>query len=80
MGLMGQGLVMMIAGMGIVYAFLYVLIFVSDWSSPRRIWLHHPHRQNYHINDRHDHNYHRSHFYGDMPVGGFHCSLLLQAF
>ena len=24
---------MMIAGMGIVYAFLYVLIFVSDWSS-----------------------------------------------
>ena len=33
MGLMGQGLVMMIAGMGIVYAFLYVLIFISDWSS-----------------------------------------------
>ena len=33
MGLMGQGLVMMVAGMGIVYAFLYVLIFVSDWSS-----------------------------------------------
>lgn len=33
MELMGQGLVLMIAGVGIVYAFLYVLIFVSDWSS-----------------------------------------------
>ena len=33
MELMGQGLVLMISGMGIVYVFLYVLIFVSDWSS-----------------------------------------------
>jgi biotin carboxyl carrier protein len=33
MELMGQGLVLMMAGMGIVYAFLYVLILVSDWSS-----------------------------------------------
>lgn len=33
MALMGQGLVLMIAGMGIVYAFLYVLILLSEWSS-----------------------------------------------
>lgn len=30
MTLMGQGLVLMIAGMGIVYVFLYVLIIVSE--------------------------------------------------
>ena len=33
MAMMGQGLMLMIAGMGIVYAFLYVLILVSEWSS-----------------------------------------------
>jgi sodium pump decarboxylase gamma subunit len=33
MELMGQGLVLMAAGMGIVYVFLYVLILVSNWAS-----------------------------------------------
>ena len=33
MEVMGQGLVLMIAGMGIVYAFLYVLIIVSKMAS-----------------------------------------------
>ena len=33
MVLMGQGLVLMIAGMGIVYVFLYVLIIVSEQAS-----------------------------------------------
>lgn len=33
MELMGQGLVLMVAGMGIVYVFLYVLIVVSNCAS-----------------------------------------------
>ena len=33
MELMGQGLVLMVAGMGIVYVFLYVLIVVSNTAS-----------------------------------------------
>ena len=33
MAIMGQGLVLMIAGMGIVYVFLYVLIIVSEQAS-----------------------------------------------
>lgn len=33
MAIMGQGLVLMIAGMGIVYVFLYVLILISEWAS-----------------------------------------------
>ena len=33
MELMGQGLVLMIAGMAIVYAFLFLLIWVSDGAS-----------------------------------------------
>lgn len=33
MAIMGQGLVLMIAGMGIVYLFLTVLIFVAKYSS-----------------------------------------------
>ena len=32
MAIMGQGLVLMIAGMGIVYAFLIVLVWVSKFS------------------------------------------------
>ena len=31
--MMGQGVVLMVAGMGIVYLFLYVLIAVSKWTS-----------------------------------------------
>ena len=31
--MMGQGIVLMVAGMGIVFAFLYVLIAVSKWTS-----------------------------------------------
>ncbi len=33
MAIMGQGLVLMVAGMGIVYVFLYVLILISEWAS-----------------------------------------------
>ena len=33
MAIMGQGLVLMIAGMGIVYVFLYVLILISEGAS-----------------------------------------------
>lgn len=33
MAVLGQGLVLMIAGMGIVYLFLTVLIFVTKYSS-----------------------------------------------
>lgn len=33
MAIMGQGLVLMIAGMGIVYLFLTVLIFVAKYAS-----------------------------------------------
>lgn len=33
MGLLGQGLVLMVAGMGIVYLFLIVMIGVTDLSS-----------------------------------------------
>lgn len=33
MAIMGQGLVLMVAGMGIVYLFLTVLIFVAKYSS-----------------------------------------------
>ena len=33
MEIMGQGLVLMVAGMGIVYLFLTVLIFVTKYSS-----------------------------------------------
>ena len=33
MGLLGQGLVLMVAGMGIVYLFLAVMILITDWSS-----------------------------------------------
>ena len=33
MAVLGQGLVLMIAGMGIVYLFLTVLIFVAKYSS-----------------------------------------------
>ena len=33
MAIMGQGLVLMIAGMGVVYVFLYVLILISEGTS-----------------------------------------------
>lgn len=33
MGLLGQGIVLMVAGMGIVYLFLAVMILITDWSS-----------------------------------------------
>ncbi len=33
MAILGQGLVLMVAGMGIVYLFLTVLIFVAKYSS-----------------------------------------------
>ena len=33
MAIIGQGLVLMVAGMGIVYLFLIVLIFVAKYSS-----------------------------------------------
>ena len=31
--MIGQGIVLMVAGMGIVYVFLYLLIVVSEWAS-----------------------------------------------
>lgn len=33
MATLGQGIVLMVAGMGIVFAFLYILILVSKWAS-----------------------------------------------
>ena len=33
MGMLGQGIVLMVAGMGIVYAFLYIMIIVCEKAS-----------------------------------------------